>query len=182
MSNISPALGNLSARLQQAIIDVPDFPKPGIIFKDLCPVLQDPALLADAVRELGAYARCCHATAIAGIEARGFFYAAPLAVQLGLPLIPVRKKGKLPGEVYEECYDLEYGSNSLVIQQLKLGAANRVFLVDDLLATGGTAQAACRLIERTGARVCGLAFLVELSFLEGRARLPAVDVFTLTSY
>jgi adenine phosphoribosyltransferase len=162
----------LSQRIQKAIIDVPDFPQPGIIFKDLCPILRDPSLMKDIIHALAQQAKAREATVIAGMESRGFFYALPVALELGLPFVPVRKPGKLPGKVFQESYDLEYGKNTLEIQQSAFTPSDRVFLIDDLLATGGTAQATYNLVSKQSrAQVCGFGFVVELDFLKGRSVL-----------
>ncbi|MBE7499951.1 MAG: adenine phosphoribosyltransferase [Verrucomicrobiales bacterium] len=170
------------ADLQQAIRNVPDFPRPGIQFKDVTPVLADPRLFAGAVAWLMEPHAVGSIDAVAGIEARGFLFAAAVALQLGAGVVPVRKAGKLPWKTYEASYDLEYGSNTLAVHTDAVAPGARVLLIDDLLATGGTAQAAASLLGRLGARVVEVAFVVELAFLKGRDRLPEYPVRSLLTY
>ena len=163
------------------IRDVPDFPKPGIIFKDITPVLADARAFTrviDALREryVG------RIDMVVGIESRGFILGAPLAYALGVGLGVVRKPGKLPWETYSASYALEYGSDTLEMHRDAIAQHSRIVLVDDLLATGGTASAALGLIQRAGGRVIETAFLVELGFLEGRKRLEPTEVFSLIRY
>ncbi|NED01432.1 adenine phosphoribosyltransferase [Streptomyces sp. SID6648] len=161
--------------LLSRIRDVADYPKPGVVFKDITPLLADPVAftaLTDALAEL-----CVRhgATKIVGLEARGFILAAPVAVRAGIGFIPVRKAGKLPGATLSQTYELEYGSAEIEIHAEDLDADDRVMVIDDVLATGGTAEASLDLIRRAGARVAGVAVLMELGFLAGRARLePAL--------
>ncbi|MCX4552207.1 adenine phosphoribosyltransferase [Streptomyces sp. NBC_01387] len=161
--------------LLSRIRDVQDYPKPGVVFKDITPLLADPeafTALTDALAEL-----CLRhgATKIVGLEARGFILAAPVAIRAGLGFIPVRKAGKLPGATLSQRYDLEYGSAEIELHAEDLGADDRVMVIDDVLATGGTAEASLELIRRAGAQVTGVAVLMELGFLDGRARLePAL--------
>ncbi|QES51034.1 adenine phosphoribosyltransferase [Streptomyces venezuelae] len=161
--------------LLSRITDVADYPKPGVMFKDITPLLADPqafAALTDALVEI---ATGCGATKIVGLEARGFILAAPVAVRAGIGFVPVRKAGKLPGATLAQSYELEYGTAEIEIHAEALTAEDRVLVVDDVLATGGTAEASLELIRRAGAQVAGLAVLMELSFLPGRARLePAL--------
>lgn len=163
--------------LKKAIRDIPDFPKPGIIFKDLTPILADPRLFRGAVGILADALKDKNITRIAAIDARGFLFGAALSERLKIGLVPIRKKGKLPYKTYEESYDLEYGSNTIAIHQDAFQPGDRVALVDDLLATGGTAAAAVRLIEKAGGKVESVLFLVELSFLKGREKLGNHPVF-----
>lgn len=165
------------AAVRAAIRDVPDFPKPGILFKDITPILAHPTLFRCAVDFYVECARQTAATRIAAIEARGLLFGGAAADRLGLGLAPVRKKGKLPYKTYEESYDLEYGTATLTLHQDAFRTGDRVLIVDDLLATGGTALATARLTERTGARVVGMAFLIELAFLKGRSKLTGYPVF-----
>jgi len=153
------------------IRDVPDFPKPGILFRDITPLLADPAALAEAIERLAAPWRGAGLDAIAAVEARGFLFATPLALALGVGVIPVRKPGKLPADTISHDYDLEYGRDRLEMHRGVLPAGARVLVVDDVLATGGTAEACMRLVEAGGGRVAGAAFLVEIAPLGGRARL-----------
>ncbi|KAA9374650.1 adenine phosphoribosyltransferase [Microbispora amethystogenes] len=158
------------------IRDVPDYPKPGILFKDITPLLADHAAFTQVVDELGeglAFDK------VVGIEARGFILAAPVAYRSGAGFVPVRKEGKLPSETYEASYDLEYGSATIEVHADAFESGDRVLIVDDVLATGGTARAAVELVRRTGAQVVAVSFLMELSFLSGRDRLPGLEVRTL---
>lgn len=157
--------------LLSRITDVADYPKPGVMFKDITPLLADPkafGALTDALVELAAK---YGATKIVGLEARGFILAAPVAVQAGIGFVPVRKAGKLPGATLLQSYELEYGSAEIEIHAEALSAEDRVMVIDDVLATGGTAAASLELIRRAGAEVAGVAVLMELSFLPGRERL-----------
>ena len=168
--------------LRTLIRDIPDFPEPGILFRDITPLLGDAAGFARALDWFAALPSARDATAIVGIESRGFIFAAPLAAHLGVGFVPVRKEGKLPHAAHAEEYALEYGENTLEIHQDALSAGDRALVVDDLLATGGTARAAARLVEMTGATVAGLAFLIELRGLDGRALLPDRPVDALITY
>ncbi len=158
------------------IRDVPDYPKPGILFKDITPLLADHAAFTQVVGELGDGLTF---DKVVGIEARGFILAAPVAYRSGAGFVPVRKKGKLPADTYEASYDLEYGSATIEVHADAFDPGDRVLIVDDVLATGGTARAAVELVRRTGAEVVAVSFLMELSFLSGRDRLPGLDVRTL---
>src|SRR5207245_1713622 len=157
--------------LRTYIRDIPDFPKPGILFKDITPLLADPAAFAEATRRFTAYYEAKRIDAIAAAEARGFLFAAPLALALRKPLVPLRKPGKLPYRTYSLKYELEYGSAELHVHEDVILPNSRVLLVDDLLATGGTMQAGAKLVEKAGGVVAGCAFLVELRFLNGRDKL-----------
>jgi adenine phosphoribosyltransferase len=168
--------------LTDHIRDIPDFPKPGILFKDITPLLARPDAFAESIRLLCDHYRGQPIDAIAAAEARGFLFAAPMALELKLPLIPLRKPGKLPYRTYSLKYDLEYGSAELQMHEDGIATGARVLLVDDVLATGGTMKAGCSLIEQAGGRVAGCAFLVELSFLGGRERLAGYDAFSLITY
>jgi adenine phosphoribosyltransferase len=168
--------------LKDFIRDIPDFPKPGIIFKDITPLLADPDAFKRAIELLADRYRSNSIDAIAAAEARGFLIAAPLALLLHKPLVPLRKPGKLPHRTYSLKYDLEYGSAELHIHQDGISHGARVLLVDDLLATGGTMQAGCGLIEQAGGIVAGCGFLVELGFLQGRGKLSRYEVFSLVVY
>ncbi len=165
--------------LKDYIAEVPDFPRPGILFRDITPLLKEPAAFREAV------VRCTRAVshrrvdAIAGIEARGFLFAAPLAHSLDKPLIPVRKEGKLPAETYRATYALEYGEAVLEVHRDAIAPGQRVLVVDDVLATGGTLAAAARLVERSGGTVSGFAVLIELVDLKGRDALLGYEVMAL---
>ena len=168
--------------LTRFIRDVPDFPKPGILFRDITPLLADPQALAAAIEAMVTPWRAERIEAIAAVEARGFLFAVPMALALGVGVIPVRKPGKLPADTITHEYDLEYGSDRLEMHRGILAAGARVLVVDDVLATGGTAQACMRLIEAGGATVAGAAFLVELTFLGGRERLAVRRTESVLSY
>jgi len=170
------------ADLQAAIRNIPDFPKPGIQFKDITPVLADPRLFAASIDLLTANFKTSAVDAVVGIDARGFIFAAAAAVKLKAGFIPVRKKGKLPYRTIEQTYDLEYGTNTIAIHTDAVKAGNRVLLIDDLLATGGTAEAAALLLEKIGAKILEINFLIELSFLHGREKLKRFPVRSLVVY
>ncbi|WP_407946387.1 adenine phosphoribosyltransferase [Pedococcus dokdonensis] len=166
---------SLSERVDAALRDVQDFPSPGILFKDVTPVLADGQLFGDVIRDL-AERRRGSIDLVVGIEARGFILGAALAHELGVGFVPVRKAGKLPGAVLGLTYDLEYGSATVEIHEDAFVGGERVLLVDDVLATGGTAAAACELLEQAGAEVVAFETLVELAFLPGRERLAGREV------
>ena len=170
------------ADIEAAIRNVPDFPKPGIQFKDITPVLADGRLFAGVMDLLLADVRPGSVDKIVGIDARGFIFGAAAAVKLGVGFVPVRKKGKLPWATHEQSYDLEYGSNTVAIHVDAVHAGERVLMIDDLLATGGTAVAAMKLLEKLGAQVVGVNFLIELKFLGGRALLNGHPVKSLIAY
>jgi adenine phosphoribosyltransferase len=165
--------------LRALIRDIPDFPTPGILFKDITPLLADGAAWRAAIDGMADGRRV---DAIVGIEARGFLVGAAVAYQLGVGFVPLRKPGKLPYTTANVTYDLEYGTDGLEMHSDALARGHRALIVDDVLATGGTAAAAAALVEGAGATVAGLAFLIELSFLSGRARLTGRDVEALITY
>ena len=169
-------------KLKAAIRDVPDFPKPGIVFKDITPILKDPALFRAAVDLFASRHRDRGIRKIAAIDARGFILGSALAYKIRAGVVPIRKKGKLPYQSYEESYDLEYGSATLAIHVDAFEPGEPVLLIDDLLATGGTASASARLIERAGGKVVEVDFLVELAFLGGRQKLAGYEVFAPISF
>jgi adenine phosphoribosyltransferase len=169
-------------RLKSKIRDIPDFPKPGIIFKDITPLVKDPATLRLAVHQLLHPFLGRDITAIAGMEARGFIFGSLVAWELGIPFIPLRKPGKLPYDVQSVSYDLEYGSAELQVHIDAVDHTDKVLLIDDLLATGGTAKASCELIEKLGAKIVACAFVVELDFLAGRELLQGYEVHSLLHY
>ena len=177
---------DLDALLRSRVADVPDFPTPGVVFKDISPLLADHVAFAGAVDAIVAHHGRGNVDKVVGIEARGFIVAAPVAYHFGAGFVPVRKPGKLPGPTHETSYDLEYGSNVLQVHRDALEPGDRVLVVDDVLATGGTAAAAVRLVEQAGGDVVGLSVLLELAFLGGRATLggqhPGVDVHALLTY
>jgi adenine phosphoribosyltransferase len=162
---------DLAQAVLAALRDVPDFPRPGILFKDITPVLGDPALFPRTTHALADRFRGDGITHVAAIESRGFLFGAPVAQHLGAALVPLRKPGKLPARRHRVEYALEYGTDALEAHEDACSTGARVLVVDDVLATGGTAAAACQLVERTGATVVGCAFLVSLDFLPGRAAL-----------
>jgi adenine phosphoribosyltransferase len=164
------------------IRDVPDFPKEGIMFKDIAPVLQQPAALQEVIDLLAEDAQEKGAETIIGIESRGFVFGVPIALALGVPFSMARKLGKLPYERISEEYALEYGTNTVEMHTDAISPGHRAYVVDDLLATGGTAAAAARLIERLNGNVCGFGFMVELSFLNGRRPLAGYPVKALIEY
>ena len=168
--------------LRQYIRDIPDFPQPGILFKDITPLLGHPDALRYAVDEMTDRAKALDIDTIVCIEARGFLFAAPLAYQMGKPLVPVRKQGKLPFHTSSVTYDLEYGSDTVEVHIDAISEGHRVLIVDDLLATGGTMAAAARLVEQCGGEVAGLTVLIELSELKGRERLQGYDLTSLIEY
>ena len=168
--------------LKNHIRDIPDFPKLGILFKDITPLLAEPKAFAQAIDLLAEHYRGKPIDAIAAAEARGFLVAAPLALKLEKPLVPLRKPGKLPYRTYSLKYELEYGTAELHMHVDGIQKGARVLLVDDLLATGGTMKAGCGLIEQAGGTVVGCGFMVELAFLAGREKLDGYDVFSLVEY
>jgi adenine phosphoribosyltransferase len=168
--------------LRARIRDIPDYPKPGILFKDITPLLLDPQALDSAVEQLAAWARPRGVDFVVAAEARGFILGGALARALGAGFVPARKPGKLPHEVVSAEYILEYGVDALEMHADALAHGARVLVHDDLLATGGTARALCDLVANRGAEVVGCAFLVELAFLAGRERLAGFDVHTLVEY
>jgi len=178
--------GNMShltvAEIERHIRNVPDFPKPGIQFKDITPVLADGRVFTAAMDHLLTGISRDTVDKIVGIDARGFIFAAAAAARLGVGFIPVRKKGKLPFDTHEQSYDLEYGSNTIAIHTDALKPGERVLLLDDLLATGGTASAAVALLHKLGAQVVSVRFLIELEFLDGRKNIAAHDIRSLIKY
>ncbi|MDO0928610.1 adenine phosphoribosyltransferase [Streptomyces sp. TG1A-8] len=160
--------------LLSRIRDVADYPEPGVMFKDITPLLADPSAFTALTDALAEIATGTGATKVVGLEARGFILGAPVAVRAGLGFIPVRKAGKLPGATLRQAYDLEYGSAEIEVHAEDLTPGDRILIVDDVLATGGTAEAAIQLTHRAGAEVSGVAVLMELGFLDGRARLEPV--------
>lgn len=167
-----------SAELRELLLahirDVPDYPEPGVMFKDITPLLADPGAFAALVEALAELCVRHGATKVVGLEARGFILAAPAAVRAGVGFVPVRKAGKLPGTVHGQAYQLEYGTAEIEVHTDAFTADDRVLVIDDVLATGGTAEAAVELIRRAGATVAGLTVMLELSFLGGRERLLPV--------
>jgi adenine phosphoribosyltransferase len=172
----------MSLDLRDRILDVPDFPTRGIVFKDVMPLLADPAYFAEAIRLLADWSRPREPDLILGAEARGFIFGGALAYALGVGFIAARKPGKLPRETVEATYALEYGTDSLQVQRDAVSEGARVVVLDDVLATGGTAKAKIDLVEGLGGIVVGVLFVIELTFLDGRARLEGFDIHSLIQY
>jgi len=168
--------------LKNHIRDIPDFPKPGILFRDITPLLSHPPAFAETIRRFADHYRGRGVEAIVAAEARGFIFAAPLAIELQAAFVPVRKPGKLPFTTRRFEYELEYGTDTLEMHVDGVGRGQKVLVVDDLLATGGTVDACCRLLEGCQAQVVGCAFVIELEFLGGAKRLAPRDVFSLIKY
>jgi adenine phosphoribosyltransferase len=168
--------------LKSFIRAVPDFPKPGILFRDITPLLGEPRAFREAIRQMADHYRGAGVDAVAAAEARGFIFAAPLALELDVGFVPVRKPGKLPFDTHAFHYELEYGSDTLEVHRDGISTGQRVLLVDDLLATGGTVEACCRLVEKSNATVAGCAFLIELASLGGAQRLAKYKPFSLLRY
>jgi len=168
--------------LKTLIREVPDFPKKGILFYDITTMLKDRRGLKAVIGGLKSHYRHVLVDVVVGMEARGFIFAPALAYALGVGFVPVRKPKKLPAEVVSVCYDLEYGTDTLEMHKDALGNGTRALIVDDLLATGGTASATARLVEQAGGTVAGLGFVVELAFLQGRRKLAGYEVFSLLQY
>ena len=168
--------------LKQYIRDIPDFPKPGILFRDITTLLQNPSAFRYAVESMAERFESAEVDMIAGIDARGFIFAAPLALHLDVPLVIVRKSGKLPFQTYSQSYDLEYGTDSLEIHTDAISQNDRALLVDDLLATGGSLAAAAALVERAGGIVAGIGVVIELSELGGRDALAPHRIESLVAY
>lgn len=171
-----------SIQLTDYIRDIPDFPKPGIVFKDITPLLASPEPFRLAIKQMADRYRDQQIDVIIAAEARGFIFATPLAMELNVGFVPVRKPGKLPYERHSHSYELEYGTDTLEMHIDGVKPGQRVLIVDDLLATGGTVSACCKMVEQCQATVCGCAFLIELKFLEGAKRLEPHPVFSLIQY
>jgi adenine phosphoribosyltransferase len=172
----------MTLELRDRIRDVPDFPTQGVVFKDLMPLIADPDYFAETIDRLAEWARPREPALILGAEARGFIFGAALAYTLGAGFIAARKPGKLPRETLEATYDLEYGTDSLQVHRDAISAGARVIVLDDVLATGGTAKAKVELVEGLGGVVAGVLFVIELEFLHGRDRLAGYDVHSLVQY
>lgn len=168
--------------LRALVRDVPDFPQPGIVFKDLMPLIADPEAFHAAIDMLAGWSAERRPDVILGAEARGFIFGGALAYALGCGFVPARKPGKLPWQTVEASYDLEYGQDTLQVHADALGSGSRVIVLDDVLATGGTAKAKVELVHRLGGTVVGALFVIELAFLHGRDRLDGVDVHALMTY
>jgi len=168
--------------IEKLIRDVPDFPKPGILFKDITPLLQSPAGLAETIARLDRAVPASSYDVVCGIESRGFIFGTALALKTGKGFVPIRKPGKLPYKTAKESYELEYGKDTIEIHEDAVAKGERVLIVDDLLATGGTMAAAANLLRRIGGRPIAAAVVIELEFLKGRERLGALPVFSLIRY
>jgi adenine phosphoribosyltransferase len=173
---------DLAERMRSLIRDIADYPQAGVTFKDISPMLADHVAFAGAVDEIVAHHGRGTIDKVVGIEARGFIVAAPVAYHFGAGFVPMRKKGKLPGPTFSEAYALEYGEAVLEVHQDAFEAGERVLIVDDVLATGGTVASAATLVNRAGATVAGVSVLIELTFLGGRSRLQDLDLHTLLTY
>jgi len=178
MIQIGPAL----AEIQGAIRNIPDFPKPGIQFKDITPLLADARLFSATIDLMTDNLKPGMVDAVVGIDARGFIFAAAAAIKLEAGFVPIRKKGKLPFQTHEQDYALEYGTATVAVHVDALKPGSRVLLIDDLLATGGTAAAAAALVQKLGARILEISFLIELGFLKGREKLKGYPVRSLVTY
>jgi adenine phosphoribosyltransferase len=169
-------------QIKGLIRDVPDFPQDGIVFKDITPVLSDPIAFSTLIDLIVVHFGRGNVDKVVGIEARGFILASPVAYHFGAGFVPVRKQGKLPSETVSQEYELEYGTATLEIHRDAVRPGERVLIVDDVLATGGTARATVSLVEQIGGKVCGVACLIELGFLNGREQLPGHELFSLIHY
>jgi len=168
--------------LKSLIRNVPDFPKPGIVFRDITTLIRDGAAFDDATTRLATYFQAKTPDLVLGVESRGFIVGAAVAIKLRAGFVPARKPGKLPAETMREEYALEYGTDVVEIHRDAVAPGQRVLFIDDLIATGGTAEAACRLVERAGGEVVGCGFLIDLAFLKGTDRLKQYEVFSLIRY
>jgi len=174
----------MEAELKRVIRDFPDYPKPGIVFKDISPILMDMKLYGEVITAFAKRIQALDIDAIVGVESRGFWFGPAIAQQLNIPFIPIRKKGKLPGDTFTKSYDLEYGTATIEVQKGSLKKNARVLIHDDLLATGGTAKAVAELVNLAGAETIGFAFLVNLTFLNAEADLASIsnNIISLVNY
>jgi adenine phosphoribosyltransferase len=179
---VEPVLDHLEVDLASLVRDIPDFPTPGVVFKDLTPLFAEHAAFAAVVDRLSDAFAGRDIDRVLGVEARGFIVGAPVAYRFGAGFTPVRKAGKLPWHVEQEEYALEYGTDLLEIHRDAVAPGERVLVIDDVLATGGTAAATGRLVEKLGAEVVGMGFVIELAFLNGREQLPGHDIVSLITY
>jgi adenine phosphoribosyltransferase len=174
--------GNAGLDLKQFIRDIPDFPKPGILFRDITPLLASPEAFGEAVHRFVEHYADRGIQHVVAAEARGFIFAAPLALRLGAGFVPIRKPGKLPFDTHAFHYELEYGTDTLEMHIDSVQSGQNVLVVDDLLATGGTVEACCKLLEKTGAKVIGCAFVINLTDLGGAERVAPHEIFSLIEY
>ncbi|WP_046470223.1 adenine phosphoribosyltransferase [Allosalinactinospora lopnorensis] len=172
---------DLTELIGRHVRDIPDFPRPGVLFKDITPLLDAPEAFQAVVDAIAAHHEHSGVDRVVGLEARGFLLAAPVALRLGAGMVPVRKEGKLPAKTLSESYDLEYGTATVEVHADAITAGDRVLVVDDVLATGGTARAAMELVRRAGGTVVGLSVLMELVFLQGRQKLSDVELHALSA-
>ncbi|MEW5822645.1 MAG: adenine phosphoribosyltransferase [Cyanobacteriota bacterium] len=173
----------MPALVKEKVRDIPDFPKPGIIFKDISTVIKDPEAFKHVIDFFVDKLKDKQVDYIAGIESRGFLFAGPIAYNLGAGVIIIRKPGKLPAETVSVTYDLEYGTDTIEIHKDAIEEGKRVVIMDDLLATGGTASAACKLVEKVGGKIVAIGFMIDLTFLNGKSKLPEdVEVITMVEY
>lgn len=172
----------MEKELRKTVLDVPDFPKKGIIFKDLTPVFKDKKVFKKLIDSLAKRYKGKGITTVVSVEARGFLLGAPLAYKLGASLVPVRKPGKLPRQVYKQDYALEYGTDSLEIHRDAIAKGEKVLIIDDVLATGGTVGAVTKLVEKCGGKIVELAFMIELDFLKGKEKLKPYKIYSILHY
>ena len=168
--------------LKKSIRTIPDWPKPGIMFRDITSLIENPKAFSYCIEKFKDKYSNCKIDKIAGIEARGFIFGAALAKDLGLPFVLIRKKGKLPGEVVSQEYELEYGTDKIEVHKSSINEGENILIIDDLIATGGTVCAACKLVEKLGGKVSSVAFVIDLPELKGKARLEGYDIFTLVEF
>lgn len=168
--------------LEKFIRDIPNFPTKGIIFKDITPLLASSKAFSHAINRFCLFAKKIHAKTIVGIDSRGFIFGGAIAYKLGLKFVPVRKKGKLPYSTISQNYDLEYGTNTIEMHTDAIKKGERVLIIDDLLATGGTMEATCNLVEKLGGKIAGIAFLIDLAFLNGAKKLKPYKILSLIKY
>ncbi|MBC7326499.1 adenine phosphoribosyltransferase [bacterium] len=173
---------SLEEKIKSYIRDIPDFPQKGIIFRDITPLLKQPAIVKEIIDRFEEFAKEKGVDVVAAIESRGFIFAMPLCLRLEVPFVPIRKEGKLPWETVKETYELEYGTATIEMHKDAIVSGQRVLLIDDLLATGGTSFASAKLVEKLGGKVVGIAFVIELTYLNGREKLKDYDVLTLVKY
>lgn len=173
---------SLEEKIKALIRDIPDFPQKGVIFRDITPLLKEPCVVSEIIDSFEEFARKKKIEVVAAIESRGFIFAMPLCLRLGVPFVPVRKEGKLPWATVKETYELEYGAATVEMHKDAIKEGQRVLVLDDLLATGGTALASAKLVEKLGGKVEGIAFIIELTYLNGREKIKDYEVLTLARY